>query len=121
MIKQICFCVSMKYRIFYKNEFNGKGNIVHFEQFVLFTQRFQLSSARKVSVFRNIHKCFYFDQAIVKLMVKKSPQGLTYVSEYKSGRYEQKMDHLGCFCGNMPFKLYMGNMLWLTCCYMELG
>ncbi|XP_061177561.1 mannosyl-oligosaccharide 1,2-alpha-mannosidase IA-like [Saccostrea echinata] len=40
-------------------------------------------------------------QAIVEKLVKKSPGGLTYVAEYKSGRLENKMDHLGCFAGGM--------------------
>ncbi|KAL4233112.1 hypothetical protein ACF0H5_007797 [Mactra antiquata] len=40
-------------------------------------------------------------QAIEANLVKTSPGGLTYVAEYKSGRLEHKMDHLGCFCGGM--------------------
>ncbi|WAR07139.1 MA1A2-like protein [Mya arenaria] len=39
--------------------------------------------------------------AIETHMIKVSPGGLKYVSEYKSGRNELKMDHLGCFCGGM--------------------
>ena len=34
-----------------------------------------------------------------KNLIKVSPGGLTYFAEYKSGRHEQKMDHLGCFAG----------------------
>ncbi|XP_078339202.1 mannosyl-oligosaccharide 1,2-alpha-mannosidase IA-like [Crassostrea virginica] len=40
-------------------------------------------------------------QAIADKLVKVSPGGLTYVAEYKSGRLENKMDHLGCFAGGM--------------------
>lgn len=39
--------------------------------------------------------------AIEQHLIKVSPGGLKYVAEYKSGRLENKMDHLGCFCGGM--------------------
>lgn len=32
-------------------------------------------------------------------MLQKSKSGMVYLAEYKSGRLEHKMDHLGCFCG----------------------
>ncbi|KAL5010690.1 hypothetical protein ScPMuIL_012995 [Solemya velum] len=40
-------------------------------------------------------------KAIEEKLVKTSPGGLRYVAEYKSGRLENKMDHLGCFAGGM--------------------
>ncbi|KAK3097401.1 hypothetical protein FSP39_009319 [Pinctada imbricata] len=40
-------------------------------------------------------------KAISEKLVKKSQSGFTYVAEYKSGRLENKMDHLGCFAGGM--------------------
>ena len=40
--------------------------------------------------------CF---QAIERELIRTSPGGLKYVGEYKAGRVEPKMDHLGCFCG----------------------
>ncbi|KAH3738470.1 hypothetical protein DPMN_045104, partial [Dreissena polymorpha] len=39
--------------------------------------------------------------AIEKNLIKTSPGGLKYIAEYKSGRLEQKLDHLGCFSGGM--------------------
>ena len=39
--------------------------------------------------------------AIEKHLISKSPSGLTYVGEYKSGRLEPKMGHLTCFAGGM--------------------
>lgn len=50
----------------------------------------------KFAIFNNWYVNF---QAIVDKLVKVSPGGLTYVAEYKSGRLENKMDHLGCFAG----------------------
>ena len=44
----------------------------------------------------------YF-QAIEAELVRVSPGGLKYVGEYKAGRVEPKMDHLGCFCGKLLF------------------
>ncbi|KAJ8314609.1 hypothetical protein KUTeg_006759, partial [Tegillarca granosa] len=38
-------------------------------------------------------------QAIYHKLVRKSASGLRYVAEYKSGRIDNKMDHLGCFAG----------------------
>ncbi|CAC5376255.1 MAN1A_C [Mytilus coruscus] len=48
-------------------------------------------------------KKMYFDavQAMEKKMLQKSKSGMVYLAEYKSGRLEHKMDHLGCFCGGM--------------------
>ena len=48
-------------------------------------------------------KKMYFDsiKAMEKKMLQKSKSGMVYLAEYKSGRLEHKMDHLGCFCGGM--------------------
>lgn len=48
-------------------------------------------------------KKMYFDavKAMERKMLQKSKSGLVYLAEYKSGRLEHKMDHLGCFCGGM--------------------
>lgn len=48
-------------------------------------------------------KKMYFDavKAMETKMLQKSPGGMVYLAEYKSGRLEHKMDHLGCFCGGM--------------------
>lgn len=45
-----------------------------------------------------------FDEAmpaIIEHMVRKSPSGLTYVSDMKFDRLENKMDHLACFSGGL--------------------
>lgn len=45
-----------------------------------------------------------YDDAITAIeneLVRVSPGGFKYVGEYKAGRVEAKMDHLGCFCGGM--------------------
>lgn len=39
--------------------------------------------------------------AIMDHMVRKSPGGLTYVSDLKFDRLEHKMDHLACFAGGL--------------------
>ncbi|CRK87432.1 CLUMA_CG001233, isoform B [Clunio marinus] len=39
--------------------------------------------------------------AIMEHMVRKSPNGLTYVSDLKFDRLEHKMDHLACFAGGL--------------------
>lgn len=39
--------------------------------------------------------------AIIDQMVRKSPGGLTYVSDLKFDRLEHKMDHLACFAGGL--------------------
>ena len=38
-------------------------------------------------------------QALLEKMMQTSKSGLKYFAEYKSGRLEHKMDHLGCFSG----------------------
>ncbi|OWF42049.1 mannosyl-oligosaccharide 1,2-alpha-mannosidase IA-like [Mizuhopecten yessoensis] len=40
-------------------------------------------------------------KAIDEKLVKTSPGGLRYLAEFKSGRIENKMDHLACFSGGM--------------------
>jgi len=43
-----------------------------------------------------------FDEAAMDIeneLVKTSKGGLIYIAEYKSGRLEDKMDHLACFAG----------------------
>ena len=45
----------------------------------------------------------YAFQAIERELIKVSPGGLKYVGEYKAGRVEAKMDHLGCFCGKTVY------------------
>ena len=47
----------------------------------------------------SLYDYFYAFQAIERELIKVSPGGLKYVGEYKAGRVEAKMDHLGCFCG----------------------
>lgn len=45
-----------------------------------------------------------YDEAVRHLeekMLQTSRSGLRYFAEYKSGRLEHKMDHLGCFSGGM--------------------
>ena len=40
-------------------------------------------------------------------MIQTSKSGLKYFAEYKSGRLEHKMDHLGCFSGEFcPFDMF---------------
>ena len=38
-------------------------------------------------------------QPLLEKLLQTSKSGLTYFAEYKSGRLEHKMDHLGCFVG----------------------
>ena len=60
----------------------------------------------------------YF-QAIEEHLIKVSPGGLKYVAEYKSGRIENKMDHLGCFCGKIIYLHCAGQ--WLESGYLVLA
>lgn len=48
--------------------------------------------------------------AIIEHMIRKSPGGLTYVSDLKFERLEHKMDHLACFAGEFFFVYFFVNL-----------
>ena len=53
-------------------------------------------------------------QAIENKLLQTSVSGMKYFAEYKTGRMEHKMDHLGCFSGKF---LKQNNLLvYMTQC-----
>lgn len=49
--------------------------------------------------------------AIIEHMIRKSPGGLTYVSDLKFDRLEHKMDHLACFAGELVCSQFIIELL----------
>lgn len=56
-------------------------------------------------------------QPIIKHMLRVSRGGLTYFSDMKFERLEHKMDHLGCFIGNLSSVGYIIDIY--ICRYIE--